>query len=94
MKEDLAINIGFYEKWVFSVSPKPMKTAALEAIRRAAEDKWQDRFVTWNALVEWLGQGCPEPISENLTFSEAADSPSENAIGSESIGFSCKRRGN
>ncbi len=80
MNEDLAINIGFYEKCIFSVSPKPMKTAALEAIRRAAEDKWQDRLVTWNALLEWVAQGCPELIGKSLTFSEAADSPSENAI--------------
>ena len=46
----------------------------------SAEDKWQKRSVRWEALVGWIGNGCPQPITGTATFSGGTRSPEEKAV--------------
>ena len=78
--EELYRKIGFYGESVFFVETRPLASPALEAIRRAADGKWQERPVEWKTIVEWVGQGCPEPISGRLTLPSMTGPAKERAV--------------
>ena len=77
--EELYRKIGFYGECVFFVGTRPLASPALEGIRRSADGKWQDRPLEWKMLVEWVRQGCPEPITGRLTLPSMIERPEEMA---------------
>ena len=78
--EELFGQIGFNSTSVFFVAMERQNEPVRERIRRAGEDKWHERPVKWETLVEWIAAGCPEPITGTLALPGDTASPEERAV--------------
>lgn len=79
-QDELYFRIGHYTASRCFVRTSPLSEPELEAIRRAAEGKWQERPVDWQEFVEWVNKGCPVPITGVLASSVPVDSAEEKAV--------------